>query len=98
MKLIETITIPNFITEVKLSDKRRAKFFDIGAKLPKKYSKFLGKKYEFRNHKIGNRIIQYLTDIKLEKKLLKILKFQENLNLRRLKVMIFILVLGIIQW
>lgn len=62
MKLIETITIPNFITEVKLSNSRRAKYFDVGSKIPKKYTKFIGKKYEFRNYKIGNHFVSLLTD------------------------------------
>lgn len=71
MKLIETITIPNFITEVKLSDKRRAQYFDTGSKIPKKYTKFIGKKYEFRNYKVGNHIVSLLTDKKTGEKVIK---------------------------
>lgn len=71
MKLLETITIPNFITEVKLSDKRRAQYFDTGSKIPKKYLNYIGKKYEFRNYKVGSHIVSLLTDKKTGEKVIK---------------------------
>jgi hypothetical protein len=49
MKLIKTLIIPEFITKIKLSDSRRAKYYLQQDKLPKKYQD--KSKYEFRKVK-----------------------------------------------
>jgi len=37
-KLLQTITIPRYITRVKLAESRRAKYYKAGNKIPKKYN------------------------------------------------------------
>lgn len=69
MKLLAEITIPDFITKVKTSEARRAKYYTIGSKIPKKYSNFIGKKYEFRNFKTGSTIVSYLVNKKTGERL-----------------------------
>ena len=43
-ELLQTITVPRYITRIKVADKRRAKYYKAGNKIPKKYS---NKDYKF---------------------------------------------------
>ncbi len=71
MKQLETTVIPDFITEIKLSEKIRPIYFNKDSKILKKYLKYLGKKYEFRNYKVGTHVESLLTDIKTGEKIIK---------------------------
>ena len=62
MELLRELVIPLYIRRVKMSDKRRAKYYELGkkTKLPKKY---IGKKYQWKAHKVGTASKVFLTDV-----------------------------------
>lgn len=65
--LIFTIEVPDFITQIKLCEARRPIYYEKEGgkyKVPPSKLKHIGKKYEWKLHKIGSKVKTLFTDIK----------------------------------
>jgi len=56
-KYLLYVEIPNYITHVKLSNRRRAKYYTTKSKIPKKYKNYKFNTENFLIDKLGNKII-----------------------------------------
>lgn len=72
MELLRELEIPLYIRRVKMSDKRRATYYEKGKKnkLPLKYTND-PKRYVFLPHRVGKRVVVYLTDTTTNQRVVK---------------------------
>lgn len=65
-ELLFSIVVPDFITQIKTAEARRPIYYEFNGKfeVSRAKMKFLGKKYEWKLHKIGSKVKNLFTDIK----------------------------------